>query len=213
MTDRPILFSGPMVRALLERRKTQTRRVLKPQPIWEEAAVNEFSFGAGWSWGRFGRWSDAGKFGEEVAKDIRIQPGDRLWVREAWCWAARGGYDAREDGGEVWYRATDEGECEGPWKPSIHMPRVASRLTLTVTDVRVQRLQDISEEDARAEGADPIGLADIVAPTYIAGFARIWAGIHAPSLTSETCWGRNPWVAAYTFTVGHRNIDAGGSHV
>jgi hypothetical protein len=83
------------------------------------------------------------------------RPGDRLYVRETWCCARIGGYDGREDGGSIWYRATDEGQLchETKWHPSIHMPKRVARIWLEVTGVRVERLQDISREDAMAEGA------------------------------------------------------------
>ena len=128
MSDHPIIFSGPMVRSLLDGRKTQTRRVLKPQPQGEQPK----------------NWTRAND------KAVRYAPGDRLYVREA--------INKVSTPGDVVYRADFEaGGNDGAglgWRPSIHMPRWASRLTLTVTDVRVQRLQDISEEDARAEGCD-----------------------------------------------------------
>jgi hypothetical protein len=124
MSDRPILFSGPMVKALLDGRKTQTRRILKPQPL-------------GW--------------GEPKP---RFAKGDRLWVRESFR-VREGGTICEAGGGqmdyvdtEIVYRASD-GRQFGRWKPGIHMPRAYSRLTLTVTDVRVQRLQEISEADAK----------------------------------------------------------------
>lgn len=129
------------------------------------------------------------------------------------------GYDIDENENiigdkKVWYRATDHGFCwydsdsestldNPPWKPSIHMPRWANRITLTVTDVRVQRLQDIRENDAMAEGAPPV----LVPPDggscpHVEGFRDIWNTIHGPE-----AWDANPWVAAISFTVQHGNID------
>lgn len=155
MVDRPIIFSAPMVRALLEGRKTQTRRVLK-LPKWareiDDVDCRRVDM-IDRSTGCVATWYPP------------YAPGDRLYVREAFVT----GFDIDDEMGrpvgdkKVWYRATDAGlrwydpDTEStldnpPWKPSIHMPRWASRLTLTVTDVRVQRLQDISEEDAVAEG-------------------------------------------------------------
>ena len=123
--EKPILFSGPMVRAILEGRKTQTRRVVKPQP----EAVHV-------------------KTACSYAALLRFAPysgGMRLWVREAWATAG----PARE---YCRYRADDKTNWLGAWKPSIHMPRWASRITLEVTGVRVERLQNISDSDCDAEG-------------------------------------------------------------
>jgi len=139
--DRPIIFSAPMVRALLAGRKTQTRRVIKPQPQCEKP--------------------------ELITRGIRFAKGDRLWVRESFnpeVYELDGG-DMPTEGPKLLYRAdgypyngwidpdTDERHDECPWTPATHMPRWASRLTLDVTDVRVERLQDITETDAEAEGA------------------------------------------------------------
>lgn len=151
--ERPILFSGPMVRALLDGRKSQTRRVVKPQPPvgWDRTA-----------------WSDAPTMGwtaqEAPARDWHIVRcpygtiGDRLWVRETFFDNCPGERDMEQ----VYYRADGEPDFDGEsitrdgpgWTPSIHMPRWASRLTLEITGVRVERVQDISEADARAEGAE-----------------------------------------------------------
>ena len=132
--ERPILFSAPMVRAILDGQKTQTRRVVKPQPV----LVNSQS---GF---RFPHMPGKGSFfpGEAERFCPYGQPGDHLWVRETW----------REDGrGIVTYRATDP-ETAGRWKPSIHMPRRFSRIDLLIKDIRARRLQEISDRDAIAEG-------------------------------------------------------------
>lgn len=139
--DRPILFSGPMVRALLDGRKTQTRRVATF--VQETDGLFHIRNSGG---GVFGVSEDRVPI---VAPDYApYSTGDRLWVREAFT-------DLRVYGGgpDVLYRV-DGGPDYLKWKPGIHMPRGASRLTLTVTDVRVQRLQEISEEDAQAEGVE-----------------------------------------------------------
>jgi hypothetical protein len=201
MTDRPIIFSTPMVRALLEGRKTQTRRVLRPQPHW----VSVSGFGQRMSWN--------GTTGMVHAHRLPYITGDRLWVREA--------IDKTSEPGDVFYRADyeaahgDSGKGLG-WRPSIHMPRRASRLTLTVTDVRVQRLHDISEADAVAEGVEsgmtshglmwkayghePNCWVDSARLSYI----RLW-----DSLQGTGAWDANPWVVALTFNVEKRNIDTG----
>lgn len=211
---KPILFSAPMVRALLAGTKTQTRRIITQRGN----APSLFD----------GTWSDSYVLDPGNAswreRGVRIQPGDRLWVREAWApldalTHGDPGVTALADRG--FYRAdnsTMDGEISR-WRPSIHLPRWASRLTLIVTDVRVQRLQNISEEDARAEGCDQ-ALADaIMEPEELAVFAatHILAPRARARIIFETLWEQingagswaaNPWVAAYTFTVHHQNIDA-----
>lgn len=178
MTDRPIIFSAPMVRALLDGRKTQTRRIISPR--------NTRFDGGAWPRNRFEQckwdaaWLDAGpspagnpgpylkveyphQDDETLVSRVYplVQPSDRLYVREAWAPIMAlthndPGGQAIVDGG--FYRA-DGGTTDGEiarWRPSIHMPRWASRLTLAVTDVRAQRLQDIGEADAIAEGIEPL---------------------------------------------------------
>lgn len=225
MGDKPILFSGPMVRALLEGRKTQTRCVLKPQPPKGADLVGLYGPG-------LTAVFDTDK-GADWTQRLRFIPGDRLWVREAF------GYGQRPDPFEgcvdgIEYRAdeaylqehdflplyrpkTPEGFCYGEvstpgWRPSIHMPRWASRLTLLVTDVRVQRLQDISEEDAIAEGIDwDDGHGRLHATARIA-FANLWDSINGNSKDKDgnrlpCAWGDNPWVVAVTFDPVLQNID------
>lgn len=201
MTDKPIIFSGPMVRALLEGRKTQTRRVLKPQPGFRGGVGDESDPTA---WG----WED--EYGDHVpvtAIRLPYAPGDRLWVRETWThfgdavWSVM---DARMRGpGELVYRA-DEDSPGAVWFPSIHMPREFSRLTLVVTDVRVQRVQEISEEDAMAEGCNPVRWAMQTPRDH---FEELWDSINAKRGYG---WDANPWVAALTFTVHKANIDRMG---
>lgn len=207
MVDRPIIFSGPMIRALLDGRKTQTRRVLKPQPPeWVDKLSRPY---------RYPR-TEVDRYGEEYpgkeifgactpdgdwGAEIRFEPGDRLWVREAF---ARDSMIATG----VRYAATDAIHELRVKRPSIHMPRWASRLTLIVTDVRVQRLQEISEDDARAEGAvqNPTSGIDVGGP-YRSAFCTLWCNVHR----SEDAWIENPWVAAISFDVHHSNIDALGT--
>lgn len=170
MRELPILFSAPMVRAILECRKTQTRRVMKRIP-WRPGANPEFSQARPFD--NSGEFRIAGS--EEMTTGFRCpygEPGDRLWVRETWfrephpselgltyadmphTWAF-----ACAKAGKHLYRADAGSEVaiDGRrWRPSIHMPRTASRITLEVTDVRVERLQDISEPDAAAEGVEAL---------------------------------------------------------
>jgi hypothetical protein len=187
-----MIFSPEMVRALGDGRKTQTRRLLKPQPP-KGAYFRAWNIGPNGNFGHF--WRDP-----DEQYDIRLPAwrGDRLWVREAF----------HIDGTQVNYRADapDASNPPGPWRPSIHMPRWASRLTLVVTDVRVQRVQDITEADARAEGAWPVlpgpnemGLAGD--GSYRDGFRDLWNRIHGAG-----AWDRNDWVAARAIDVHRRNI-------
>lgn len=219
MADRPILFSAPMVRAMLEGRKTQTRRIINPQPTGRIDPLISFNHGRmEIAFGPDMRDKDGGpKWWRPLA-----QAGDRLWVREA-C-AIVGSVDP----GFVLYRADGyEAECkrhgfdkpfppetEVRWRPSIHMPRWASRITLDVIDVRVERLQDITEEDAKAEGVYRGKASGRYADNYLSmclgewfpsatGWYRdLWERIHSPESRKS-----NPWVSAYTFHVINRNID------
>lgn len=203
MADKPIIFSAPMVRALLEGRKTQTRRVIKPQPTGISRA--ERIGGTSRSW----RISPESNRCSVDFKSPNIGVGDRLYVREAWTARMTHGWtiaDARSRmcQEEILYRADGHDSIDG-WWPSIHMPREFSRLTLTVTDVRVQRLQEISEADAMAEGVDAVTMDDVprqAAMSRRSDFAALWNSLHGPE-----AWDANPWVAAYSFTVQQGNID------
>ncbi|PZR85255.1 MAG: hypothetical protein DI537_31095 [Stutzerimonas stutzeri] len=201
--DRPILFSAPMVRALLAGRKSQTRRIAKFIEAIDDGEFHIHNAGGGLY----------GVSEADVPADAvdyaPISIGDRLWVREAYSGPHRmGDIPPRHwrDDLPIWFWADGNPEY-GDWtkpKPGIHMPRWASRLTLTVTDVRVQRLGDISETDAKAEGVDPIvdhGVGTTALHTI--AFQQLWDRLHGEGATYA-----NPWVAAYTFTVERRNIDA-----
>lgn len=199
MRERPILFSGPMVRALLAGTKTQTRRIVKPQPDSTHSGFPYWNVG-GYraSWCRSA--ADGGPL--EPANPLLCrygQPGDRLWVRETF-----GHFERNENfklGCEVFYRA--DGNCLElePWRPSIHMPRWASRILLEITSVLVERLQDINQADAQAEGAPPghpsidqisreFGYADFPRSWY----AQLWEEINGPD-----SWAQNPWVWVVEF--------------
>lgn len=216
MTDRPILFSAPMVRALLAGTKTQTRR-LSGMPTIEEMP------GLGWHvHNKHGGVMnvEAHDVGKVAAEMLPIQTGDRLWVREAWRieTTAYDCFPPREipSGQPILYGADADwslNKSAGRSRPGMFMPRWASRLTLNVTEVRVERLQDISEADAIAEGLLPSkrtpgwtiypedstssGLSD---PRQ--SYRTLWEAINGPA-----SWEANPWVAAYTFTVAQHNID------
>jgi hypothetical protein len=220
---RPIIFSDPMVRAILDGRKTQTRRVVKPQPpksgevfYWAPPGGRNRE---GWAKaGIYHRDNDGLRFVEACPYG---QPGDQLWVREAWmpdppldgwadCEEPYSGADVEWNGcgrridgvppqyrtpENCIYRATFGDELVG-WKPSIHMPRWASRLTLEITDVRVERVQDISEGDAQAEGINWSEIEDShlgrVRRQY---FADLWDSINGKTYP----WEANPWVWAIEF--------------
>lgn len=201
MKERPILFSGPMVRAILEHRKTQTRRVVKPRP---HSATNAMADGDWWP--HRGRSYNLGHKSKSFAKDVGAlcpcgTPGDRLWVRETWACLDP------ERRTPVLYRASESPLREYVWRPSIHMPRWASRITLDVTDVRVERLQDITEEDAKAEGVEQTSdgwwrLPDEArlpgendcASHPRAAFSALWE-----SINGKGSWAANPWVWVISF--------------
>lgn len=302
--ERPILFSGPMIRAILEGRKTQTRRVIKPQPrIFESGKVDGFVFDSDThSWMEFFRLSTGetvkssfrpdlscpyGKAGDrkftsfkqasppsngwywvkwepadqeklvllthvpleaqddtpdhdvynwvwqeseqgdpesvclDIADPLEIQwkrPGDRLWCRETWA-------NVTDDGRpECFIYKADQGELSQYkiWKPSIHMPRKASRILLEIVNVRVERLQDISEEDAIAEGIQPLDIGYRLWDDYlnnggdhkgsyypgfrnpIKSFRFLWDSINSlwDSINGKTYpWDSNPWVWVLEFRV------------
>lgn len=204
--ERPILFNGAMVRAILEGRKTQTRRVVKNL---EGRPANSWTLhraaGCADSWSSDSGWMGRCPYG---------QPGDRLWVREAFQPLFADGVENHWEtdwktgkGYAISYPATDgiheyldaDDNLTDACKPSIHMPRWASRILLEITAVRVERLQDISEADARAEGVtdggclncgepEPCGCAQ-PAPDARDSFCRLWQSINGPG-----SWADNPWV-------------------
>ena len=220
MSDKPIIFSAPMVRALLDGRKSMTRRVLKPA---RGLTIGDL-YRAGERDGNMIRCS------RHQVRDPAYAPGDRLWVRESfsglhrlegyppsqWLAAQIDTYDGLEieEAAPIWYWA-DGGPTHGDWtrpRPSIHMPRWASRLTLIVTDVRVQRLQEISDSDCRAEGLPMKEVAGVTCwsesqngpwtPSEAVAFSNLWNSLHGPN-----AWDANPWVCALSFTVHRCNID------
>jgi hypothetical protein len=178
-----------MVRAILEGRKTMTRRAVKPQPTLDHGLVFE-----GIALGKFGAVSDS-----EITCPYGTI-GDRLWVRETWA-------PHPQDPTTIFYRATvdtEPGICvwDGPWKPSIYMPRWANRITLEITAIRVEPLQNISEEDARAEGCRSADYAtgrecilDEKAGSYRLHFQSLWDSINA----KRHPWASNPWVWVVEF--------------
>jgi len=229
MKERPIIFNGDMVRAILEGRKTQTRRVVKPQPY----ELRNPPGGMGLPFATYQSFYQG-----ITATRLKCpygEKGDRLWVRETFQIESNARYQDVysqpdtplgpvhyfKDGGDEWfecprYKASEpdthlgEDEKPDPWKPSIHMPRWASRITLEVTGVRVERLQEISERDAEAEGIDESGTKCIVCGEPYAcavdGFACLWDSINSKRGYS---WDSNPWVWVIEFKREASPPDAG----
>lgn len=153
MKERPIVFSAPMVRAILAGTKTQTRREIKPQPANDIHPHHEFPNPAVQGW----MSSLTHLHGQSTAHICPYgQPGDRLWVRETWRIRGDSDHDHVDQFGtdDIQYRADRDESYIDRYRPSIHMPRKFSRITLEVTGVRVERLQDISREDVIAEGCE-----------------------------------------------------------
>jgi len=188
--DYPVIFSAPMIRALFDGRKTMTRRMA---------------------------WHSNKKTGADYVEKARasswqkVAAGDQLWVREAFQVPALC---------DIQYRATSTERIGhwnpeiGPWRPSIHMPRWASRLTLVVTATKIERLQDISEADAIAEGVTKVkdachvikgfdyDLSGLCHTSAVTPFEKLWTHLHG-----DEAWDANPEVVALTFTVHKINID------
>lgn len=204
MRERPILFRAPLVRAILAGEKTQTRRVMSKQPHDETTVhVERFHQTIVDRHGDdqpgpevFGAWWDDGESGLKCPYG---GPGDRLWVRETWAYHLHAQGALADDDGPWVYAADGEQALQyrlgDRWRPSIHMPRYACRILLEITDVRVERLHDLSEDDARAEGAEPL----LVSPDggswpHYEGFCALWESINGAG-----SWDVNPWVWAVSF--------------
>lgn len=207
MAEKPILFSGPMVRAILEGRKTQTRRIVRPQPNVVHGKTKTHLI--------TNNIFRDGRPGIVIPYPV----GTTLWVRETWAYATgprRDEPDTPEHYGfvyrEEWDRLRPNCPLDGCWKPSIFMPRMASRISLRVTDVRVERLQDVTEEDAIAEGVESEvpGCSSV----YWNYLDNLWDGAfpndHEARCSFQTLWdslnakrgypwASNPWVWVYTF--------------
>ncbi|MFW2973891.1 hypothetical protein ACN6UB_25950 [Serratia marcescens] len=223
MKERPVIFNGEMVRAIINGRKTQTRRLMAVQPESNQFGLLRISDSTKRSdIGKY-HWAESNATGTHQRSALFSCPfgqvGDRLWVRETFA-------DVNTDGGPAFTYRADHGlkfclDDESPvdydrypgknfamwcsdlwngedghsWSPSIHMPRWASRITLEITAVRVERLNDISEEDASAEGVAPS--QHIITPPealYRVGFLKLWQSIYG-----EESWHANPWVWVIEF--------------
>lgn len=239
MADRGITFSAAMVRALLDGRKSQTRRLLTPQPVWEPEKFDGFTFAAGWAVEKLGlsRWQDSDEFRENLLALVRREPGDRLYVREHWKTASSLNDIAPRDmtGIEPLRYLADDATRNwndnqilplGRHRQAMHMPCWASRLTLLVTEVRVQRLQDINEADAAAEGvctafeADQVArgksaFGDISTEDRLAivrchfgdlrtAYHWLWDALHTEP---GARWEDNPFIYAVSFEITRGNID------
>ncbi len=184
MKQTPILFSTEMVQAILAGRKTQTRRVIKPQP--QAAQFEKLLFD-----------------GRELTKNSFLnycpygQPGDVLWVRETFATGLHSGL--------FYFKANGEkASGTSKWKPSIHMPKAAARIWLEITNVRVERLQDITQDDAVSEG-----ITQIKTERPATTFQKLWQSINGKPRTVETDqgtiklppvdWHANPWVWVVEF--------------
>jgi hypothetical protein len=222
--ETPILFNGAMVRAILSGAKTQTRRAVKVPPAFDFIGGSGDDANDPANWGaedEDARWwaLAAGPDTDHVLPCPFGQPGDRLWVREAHAifpthgqhraggerWGPWGGLPTTvsEDGKQIAYYREGFDRCDpGRWRPSIHMPRWACRLVLEITDVRVERLQDIDEAGARAEGitdggcctcgcSEPCGCHN-PRPDARDAFIHLWESTGGD-------WLANPWVWVISF--------------
>lgn len=195
--DRPILFNGPLVRAILEGRKTVTRRPVKATKAHADGFMM-LDHGKGWwPYNTFGDFTSDHEGMEYPIACAYGKPGDRLWVREAW---ARIRVAQAQDQEWVVYREGDNRtDYGGPWKPGIHMFRRDSRILLEITDVRVERLQDITEEQALAEGIKKhsdggyhVEDGKHYSDCPVESFAGLWSSVGGN-------WDANPWVWVVEF--------------
>ena len=192
-TEKPILFTGPMVRAILAGEKTVTRRVVKPQLEF----IDSPDLGPVWGWPKKGGgwWLWPNAEGHVLERCPYGQPGHRLWVRETWAEVPTACGST-----EVVYAAdyTDGSDREAgvKYRPSIHMPKWAARIWLEVVSVKVERVQDITEEGALAEGVQGDEHPTADQPGAVMCFAALWDSLNAKKGHG---WGTNPWVWVIEF--------------
>lgn len=201
--EKPIIFNDQMVRAILEGRKTQTRRIAKPPKgfDWVDESLGTVANKNDDMWPVYELEEVSNPFG---------QAGDYLWVREAHSIVPRTAYAHSEGVNQMMsplnshdaaiYRADWERSPPSRWKPSIHMPRWAARINLQIKKIRVERLQNISEADAKSEGAPcctwdgEAFYEDSIHDSFKCGFAGLWASIYGAE-----SWDKNPWVHVIEF--------------
>ena len=187
MSERPILMNTDMVRAILEGRKTVTRRVMKPQPVLD---------GHFWRLGGAGWGDNISSFHpvpcHSLYNHAPYHPGDILWVRETWTRLPETPGGHFRPRGVYYYKAGEDLRPEkyrgNGWHPSIHMPREAARIFLRVADVRVERLQDCGNMQAKDEGC-----------TCSSQFARLWDSTIKPADRATFGWDANPWAWVISF--------------
>ena len=184
MRERPIIFSGEMIRAILDGRKTMTRRPVKPQPYHNPS---------GYFWKTKELFTLAGLRETLLANCPHGQPGDRLWVKETWTQDINIAEGAT---GTLYYRANDNFRNDLKWKSPRFMPRWASRITLEIVKVGVERLQEITEEDCIKEGfVVTHSPGNFVTAAY--SFLNYWNSLYTKK--PELQWKTNPWVWVIEF--------------
>ncbi|ECH9120161.1 hypothetical protein R980_22375 [Salmonella enterica subsp. enterica] len=190
-----MIFNAEMVRAILDGRKTQTRRIMKVQPGTPEFGLRRIIESSKANENGMYFWSQDDACGIKARSKPFLFPygevGDRIWVRETFCAVP----DHEEPAGcsALLYAADGNGPY-GKWTPSIHMPRWASRLTLEITGVRVERLRDLSEDDAKSEGITPPSGGVLPGWEYRINFRDLWMDIYGTDN-----WEANPWVWVIEF--------------
>lgn len=218
MKERPIIFNAPMVRAILDGRKTQTRRIVKQVPRWQHCGLDIMEWGLSACYTeKDGRhWLDIQTDVDDNSHEEIFcpygQPGDRLWVRETWAENLVLPLEDRPGGNWI-YRADDK--YTSTWRPSIHMPRWASRITLEIASIRVERLQEMRRDDAFREGVEHVNPYNVT-PGLLPGmpacfknyqkkdgwftgdpvssFMSLWE-----SINGSGSWNANPWVWVIEF--------------
>ena len=212
MAIKPILFNTEMVRAILEGRKTCTRRVIKPQ--WEECPACKYVHNE-YIYDKMAENVYCARCGCPLEPERRspYQPGDILYVRETWqyLYELDGNEQVIEGTGKYYYAATDTIPFDtyvdengvkhdhAPWKPSIHMPKEAARIWLKVTDVRVERLQDITADDIRREGLSSMAVHAGDMEIALKEWETLWNNTIKKSDIDRYGWDANPWVWVIRF--------------
>jgi hypothetical protein len=225
MKERPIIMTAESIRAILDRRKIQTRRVMNPQPFpCDHAQFTEASWKdapTAWVSDDDGDWfcdycgNGINSAGESIYKCPFGQPGNRLWIREGW--AAHKRHDKKKPSDippfswryhkEAIESGLPENRCDkmGKWRNAMYMPRWASRITLEVIEVRVEQVQSISEVDCRLEGCGPL-----FKTLSRDRFAAVWQSINGKRANGKYAWKKNPYIWAITFKMLKGESDASG---